>query len=358
MSLRRTLLALLCLFGLAGLATYVWQSGRMTARSRPAVAQVAAPVVVEVQPVRAQAMADEVGAVGSLVANVEVVLRPEVAGRIAALHFQEGAVVRKGTLLLELDAAVQRAELQQAQAALGLAEANARRSEELFARRFLSQGALDAARAQLESARAALALAQARLLRTQIRAPFDGMLGLREVSPGDYVKEGEALVGLADITQLKVDFRLPERYLARVQIGQRLEVGSEVLPGERYTATVDAIDPLLDAQGRSLLLRARLPNPHGRLRPGGFVQVRLILDSRPDTLVIAEEALVPAPGRQLFVYRVLEQRAQRVEVKTGVRREGQVEIVQGLNPGDLVVTAGQLKLRDGAAVQLAPAAAR
>jgi membrane fusion protein (multidrug efflux system) len=330
----------------------------MTARSRPPAAQAGAPVMVEVQPVRLQAMADEAGAVGSLVASAAVVLRPEVAGRIAAIHFREGAVVRKGALLLELDAAVQRAELQQAQAALNLAEANARRSEELFARRFVSQGALDGARSQLESARAALALAQARLDRTRIRAPFDGVLGLREVSPGDYVKEGEALVGIADIALLKVDFRLPERYLARVRIGQTLEVGSEVLPGERYTATVDAIDPQLDAQGRSLLLRARLPNPQGRLRPGGFVQVRLILDPRPEALVVAEEALVPAPGNQLFVYRVVDQRAQRVEVKTGVRREAQVEILQGLAPGDLVVTAGQLKLRDGAAVQLAaPAAA-
>lgn len=351
MKLRHTLLAFLCLLGLAGLAAHLWQSDRMAARLRPPVVQAGAPVAVELQPVRVQPMAEEATAPGSLVAAKAVVLRPEVAGRVATIHFREGATVSKGALLLELDAAVQRAELQQARAALNLAEANARRSEELSARRFVSQGALDGARSQLESARALLALAEARLARTQIRAPFDGVLGLREVDPGDYVKEGDALVGIADIATLKVDFRLPERYLGDVRIGQTVELASEVLPALRYTATVDAIDPRIDVQGRSLRLRAHLSNPMGRLRPGGFVQVRLVLDPRPDALVVAEEALVPAPGNQLFVYRVVDGRAERVEVKAGMRREAQVEIVQGLAAGDLVVTAGQLKLRDGAPVQ-------
>ncbi|MFC5768278.1 efflux RND transporter periplasmic adaptor subunit, partial [Thauera sinica] len=311
------------------------------------------PVLVEVRAVELRPLADDVTAVGSLVSNESVVLRPEVAGRISAIRFREGAAVRKGDVLVELDAAVQRAELQQAQANLKLAEANSRRAEDLFARKFVSQSSLDTARSQLEVARATSALAQARLERTQIRAPFAGVVGIRDVSPGDFVKDGDALVNIEDIATLKVDFRLPELYLERIRPGQTLEVASDVLPGETFAATVDAINPLVDAQGRAIALRAHLDNPKGRLRPGVFVRVRLILAQRTSVMVVPEEALVPAPGNVQFVYRVVDGKAQRAEVKTGVRRDAMVEIVDGLSPGALVVTAGQLKLRDGAPVEVA-----
>jgi membrane fusion protein (multidrug efflux system) len=287
-----------------------------------------------------------------------VVLRPEVAGRVAAIHFREGAPVRKDEILVELDSAVQRAELQQARANLTLAESNHRRTADLFARKFVSQSSLDTARSQLEVARAAVALAEAHLARMQIRAPFDGVVGIRNVSPGDFVQDGDDLVNLADIATLKADFRLPELYLDRIRPGQALDLTSDVLPGETFAATVYAIDPLVDAQGRAVALRARLDNPGGRLRPGMFVRVRLILAERPDVLVVPETALVPAPGDVQFVYRVADDRAERVEVRTGMRRSAMVEIVAGLAAGELVVTAGQLKLRDGAPVELvAPPAA-
>jgi len=187
-------------------------------------------------------------------------------------------------------------------------------------------------------------------------APFDGVVGIRSVSPGDYVKEGDTLVNVEDIATLKADFRLPEAYLDRVRRGQVLALASDVLPDERFAAEVDAIDPLVDAQGRSIVLRAKLANPEGRLRPGMFVRVRVMLAERPGVLVVPEEALVPAPGGAAYVYRVVDERAQRVDVKTGARRDAQVEILEGLTPGDVVVTAGQLKLRDGARVTLAAAA--
>jgi membrane fusion protein (multidrug efflux system) len=266
--------------------------------------------------------------------------------------------VRKDEILVELDSAVQRAELQQARANLTLAESNHRRTADLFARKFVSQSSLDTARSQLEVARAAVALAEAHLARMQIRAPFDGVVGIRNVSPGDFVQDGDDLVNLADIATLKADFRLPELYLDRIRPGQALDLTSDVLPGETFAATVYAIDPLVDAQGRAVALRARLDNPGGRLRPGMFVRVRLILAERPDVLVVPETALVPAPGDVQFVYRVADDRAERVEVRTGMRRSAMVEIVAGLAAGELVVTAGQLKLRDGAPVELvAPPAA-
>lgn len=358
MSFRRSVVVLSVL-GLAALGGYAWYANRAAdAKPAPVASAPAAAEAVRVETVtaRTQSFDDDVTAVGSLASNEAVVLRPEVAGRIAAIRFREGTPVNKGEVLVELDAAVQRAELRQAHASLKLAEANHRRAEDLFARKFVSQSSLDTARSELEVARAATALAQARFERMQIRAPFGGVVGIRSVSPGDYVKDGDALVNLEDIATLKVDFRLPELYLDRIRRGQVLEVSSDVLPGETIAATVDAIDPLVDSQGRSIVLRAKLDNPQGRLRPGVFVRVRLILAQRAEVLVLPEEALVPAPGGVQFVYRVVDGKAERVDVRTGARRAALVEIVAGLEAGDEVVTAGQLKLRDGAAVQVVAAA--
>lgn len=353
------------LIGLAALAAYAWHVNRApdpaTASQAAAPASgaggaggaQAAPVVVETHIVQTRALADDVSAVGSLVSNESVVLRPEVSGRIETIRFRDGETVRRGAVLVELDSAVERAELQQARANLTLAESNFRRTQDLFGRKFVSQSSLDDARAKLEVARAGLALAQARLARMQIRAPFDGVVGIRSVSPGDFVQDGDALINIEDIATLKLDFRLPELYLDRVRPGQALELSSDVLPGEVHSATVEAIDPLVDAQGRAVRLRASLRNPEMRLRPGVFARVRLILAERAAVPVVPEAALVPAPGNTQFVYRVEDGKVQRVNVTTGQRRDAMVEVVDGLAPGAVVVTAGQLKLRDGAPVKVA-----
>ncbi len=380
----RRLVLSLSLVGLAALGAYAWYANRSPAslpggaRTLAAGAQAGphaagsagakkmtggagaaqgGPVVVETHTVGVSALADDVSAVGSLVSNESVVLRPEEAGRIAAIRFRDGEAVQRGDVLIEFDAAVQRAELQQARASLTLAESNFRRSQDLFSRGFVSRSSLDNARSQLEVARAGVALAQAKLARMQIRAPFAGVVGIRSVSPGDFVKDGEAMINLEDIATLKVDFRLPELYLERVRPGQTVEIASDVLAGERFAATVEAIDPLVDAQGRAVRLRASLPNPELRLRPGVFVRVRLILAERAGVVMVPEAALVPAPGNTRFVFRIVEGRAQRVEVRTGTRRDAMVEVVEGVRAGEMVVTAGQLKLRDGVAVKVAGAPA-
>ena len=355
MSSRRSVFIALCVFALALVAAYGWYANQPRAVGTAAAPATggglaAAPVTVEVAAVERRAMAYDVSAVGSLVSNESVVLRPEIAGRIARIGFRDGEAVQGGAVLVELDSAVQRAELQQARARLTLASANSRRTEDLFARNFVSQSSRDNARAELDLARANLDLAQARLDRTVIRAPFAGVVGIRSVSPGDFVQDGDALINLEDIATLKLDFRLPELYLDRVQQGQVLELRTDVLPDEIFAARVDAIDPLVDAQGRALRLRASLANPGGRLRPGVFVRVRLVLAERPDVLVVPEAALVAAPGNAQFVYQVLEGKAQRVDVSTGMRRDAVVEIVSGLAQGAQVVSAGQLKLRDGTPV--------
>lgn len=356
MSSRRPLVLALCIVGLAGLGAYAWHANRapVSPKGSAAAAPAEAPAAigVEVEVVATQAMPDDVSAVGSLLSNEAVVLRPEVAGRISAIRFREGTAVKQGEVLVELDAAVQQAELQQAKASLSLAEADYRRSEDLFSRKFVSQSARDEAASRLEVARATTALAQARYERTRLRAPFAGVVGIRNVSVGDYVQEGAALVNLEDIKTLKVDFRLPEHYLQRIRPGQAVEVSSDALPGQSFAASVDAIDPLVDAQGRSVVMRARLANDEGRLRPGMFARVRLILRERPAVAVVSEQALMPSSGTVQYVYRVEQNVVRRVEVETGSRRGAKVEIVRGLVPGDTVVTAGHQKLRDGAVVRV------
>lgn len=306
---------------------------------------------VEAARVRIEAVADEVRAVGTLRSNESVIIRPEIAGRISAIDFDEGEPVEAGQVLVSLDDSTHQAELADARAALKLAESNFRRLDELFDRGSTSARERDEALARLESTRAALQLSQARLEKTDVIAPFAGILGLRRVSPGDYVTPGQDLVNLEDIDPIKVDFRIPERYLASLSTGQQIRVGVDAFPGRVFDGEVYAIDPQIDPAGRSIAIRARIANPDRILRPGLFARVRLVVEERPDAMVVPEQAIVPR-GAQRYVFRVVDGMAALTEVRLGQRRAGNVEVLEGLGEGDVVVTAGQLKIRDGVPVNV------
>jgi len=324
------------------------QRDRSNAPAAPAKAA-AAPAAVEVSAVEAVSLPQTITAVGSLRSDESVTLRPEVAGRITAILFKEGEPVRKGQTLVKLDAAIPAADLRQAKANLTLAEARYRRTVELAERNFLSVQAKDDARNNLEVAQAALAMAQAKLDQMDIPAPFSGIIGLRVVSMGDYVKEGADLVNLEAIDPLKVDFRVPEIYLKDIAVGQSVQVELDALPGRGQTGRVIAVNPLVDTAGRSIVIRAQVGNPGTVLRPGMFARVTLTTrDTRP-SLLIPEEAIVPQ-GTDQFVFRVEKNRVARIRVETGQRRAAKVEILKGLVAGDTVVTAGQARLREGATV--------
>lgn len=320
-----------------------------------------APVAVDVAKVEAVSLIDDVNAVGTIRSNEAVVIRPEVSGRIVKLNFGDGQPVRKGQLLIAFDSTVNQAEVRQAKAELGIARANFERTADLAKQKFISDRARDESQANVQVLEAKLALAEARLSKLEIRAPFSGIVGIRTVSVGDYVKDGADLVNLEDISSVKVDFRVPEKYADLVRRGQAIEVVVDALPGKPFHAKVDAIDPQVDSSGRSALLRGRIANPEGKLKPGMFARVRLILAERGNALVVPEESIVPQGGK-VSVWRILDGTAVRTEVKTGLRRAAKVEILQGLQLGDTVVTAGQIRLsRDGTPVRIAqeskPAAA-
>jgi membrane fusion protein (multidrug efflux system) len=276
-------------------------------------------------------------------------VRPEVSGRIARLGFTDGQRVRRGQLLVQLDDTLQLAQSKQAEAQASLARSQWQRSRELLAQGFVSQSAVDQNAAALQVAEAQVALAQAQVSRMRVLAPFDGTVGIRLVDVGDYVKDGADIVNLEDLSSVLVDFRLPERYVARMRAGQSVEATIDALPGQRFGGRVEALDSEVDANGRSVLVRARVENPGARLRPGMFARTRVVFDTREQAITVPEEALVPQGGRQ-FLFKVVEgaggqKSAHRLEARVGLRLPGRVEVLGGLVAGDTVVVAGQQRLR-------------
>lgn len=293
-----------------------------------------------------------VTAVGSLRSENAVVLRPEITGRITEINFTEGRKVTQGQTLVRLDDRVLAAQLQQAQANLSLANSQYRRAVALNKQGFISKQAQDEALSQLALQQAAVALAKAQLDKTVIQAPFDGVIGLRLVSLGDYVSPGSDLVPLESIQPLQVDFRIPEHYLAAVSVGSQISLTLDALPGQTHDGQVVAISPVVDVGGRSILLRANVPNVDEHLRPGMFARVQLRFVDQ-ESLLVPETALSPS-GESQYVFRVQDGRVQRVAVSVGLRRDAMVEILQGLDVGDQVVVSGLQKVKDGTLVHVLP----
>jgi len=310
------------------------------------------PVQVEAEKAQTMALADEVFAVGTLRANESVMIRPETSGRVVRVGFADAAQVRQGALLVELDGSVLAAQAEQTRAELALSRANHERTTDLAQRNFVSQSARDQTAASLSVQEARLRLAEAQLAKTRINAPFSGRLGLRNFSVGDFVKEGSDLVLIEDLASMKVDLKLPERFLGQLRRGLDVELTVDAFEGRSFRAVLDAIDVQVDANGRSVVARGLIANPDAALRSGMFAKARIVLRDKPQAVVIPEEAITPVGG-ELFVYRVVEGKARMTRVSSGQRRDGKVEITAGLAAGDLIITAGQLKIqRDGQDVRV------
>ncbi len=311
-------------------------------------------IAVEIMTVETTKLAQSITVVGSLRSDESVVIRPEISGRVAEILFAEGARVSKGAPLIRLDASIQRAELAQAEANLSLNKNKLDRALDLQKKGFISSQAKDEAENNYRVAQAAYDLAAAKLTKLEIKAPFSGIIGLRLISIGDYVKDGQDIVNLEGVDPLKVDLKVPEIFLKQVALKQALQITLDAFPGKTFDGQVFAINPLVDANGRSIVIRAVIRNAEARLRPGMFARVRLLFSENHDSLTVSEQALFPV-GDDQYLYRVVDGHAQRLKVDIGQRRQGQVEITQGLKAGDIVVTAGQPKLKDGALVTVVEA---
>jgi membrane fusion protein (multidrug efflux system) len=318
----------------------------------------ARPTAVEVAKVETLTLVDETQAVGSLRSSQGVMLRPEVGGRVKQIFFNDGQRVRKGQVMVQFEDQLPQAQLSQAKAELSIAEANHKRNQELVAQNFISKRSLDESGAALEVSRAKLALADATLQRLKVLAPFDGIAGLKQINVGDYLKDGADMVNVEDLDAVLLDFRLPERFQAKIRAGQKAQLTVDALPGRPFTALVQAVDPLIEANGRSVGVRGCIDNRQQQLRPGMFARVNAVFGMRENAMVIPEEAIIPQGGRTFVVKVVAGEKpdslmSERVAVKTGLRQPGKVEILEGLAAGDTVVTAGHQRLqKDGTLVRV------
>jgi len=291
-----------------------------------------------------------VTAVGSLRSDESVIVRAEQSGRITALNFKEGQPVKAGQILVQLDDSLARAELEQAKANQKLAKAKFDRAVELQQKNFISGQARDEAENAMRVADATVALAEAKLTKLVIKSPFSGTVGLRSASVGDYVKDGQDIVNLEKTDPIKVDFKVPELFQSKIGVGQALSVALDALPGKPYTGRVYAVNPQLDTARRAVVLRAQMDNHGGALKPGMFARVRLTLADTGDTVVVPEQS-VAMQGEEQIMFKVVDGRAMRTKVEVGQRRDGKVEIVEGIGGGDTIVVAGWQRLRDGAPVR-------
>lgn len=307
---------------------------------------------VKVAPVKVQTVNVEISAVGTLLAEEAVMIRPELPGRVTDIHFQEGQPVAKGARLVSLDGAEFQAQLAASDAEVTLNKRRFERAQDLYGKGFISSQALDDARGNLDKSLAQQREYQVRVAKTEIRAPFAGVAGLRLVSPGAYVSVGQDIARLENISAIKVDFRVPEIYLAKLKAGQEVGARVDAFVDERFLGRIYAIEPVVDPQTRTVLVRARIPNTNGKLRPGMFARISVPMERRENAMVVPEQAVVPR-GKDTFVFRVVDGKAALTQVQIGHRTPGEVEVVQGLKPGETVVTEGQIKLQDG--IPVAPA---
>ena len=330
--------------------------GLATLAVSQAFAQPSGPraVTVEMAEVTTSELASSVRAVGTLEAEASATLRAEVPGQILDVHFEEGQPLEKGAPLYSIEATVLEAEVNEARANAERSEAALKRADELFAKQLISGTDYDAARANYNVDVARLRSSLAKLSKTVIRAPFDGFVGIRRINIGDYATIGQQLVDVVQLDPLRVAFSVPETLLPKVQPGQPVSVSVDAYPDQTFMGEIIAVAPKTDIQGHSLEVRARLPNTDLKLRPGLFVRIDVSLGVKPDAIVIPEQAIWPL-GQDKIVYVVEDGKAFQRRVRIGERKPGAVEILDGLAAGEIIVTAGQMKLFEGASVQAAGA---
>ena len=307
------------------------------------------PVPVTTHLVQSDAFSDTLEALGTVQARESVTVTAKVSETVQRVHFESGDVVKAGAPLVTLSGEAQQASLAEAQAAASEADRLFRRQSELAEQQLIARSQLDTQRAARDAAQARVRQIRAQIADRTIRAPFSGVLGLRQVSPGSLVTPGTAIATLDDTARVYVDFPVPETQLANVGEGQRLSGSSAAYPGRRFDGVVSTVDARIDAATRAVLVRGDFPNPDRALRPGMLMQVTL---SRPEreALRVPEIAVVQV-GTDSYVYRALaDGSVERADVRIGTRRDGQAEITDGLSAGDRIVVDGTGKLRPGAKI--------
>ena len=346
----------LCLSALllAGLALAGCKKNAVPSGAGPAKGFTVQAVVIEA---KAQAVSESLSLVGTVAANEMVEIKSETDGTVEEILFTEGQQLKKGELLVKLDESKFAAAVSEAEANFKLSAANHERSKQLFSDKLISQQEFDQIAAQFQANQASLDLKRRQLRDTQIRAPFNGTMGAKQISPGQVIGKNTTLTSLVDLDPMKVEVSVPERYLSQVVLGQSMEFSVAAFPKDHFKGEVYFISPQLDSATRTALVKARVPNPDRKLKGGMFANLVLTLQLRDSAIVVPEPALV-SNGDAVTVFVVDDKGMAQVRpVKVGLRLAGKAELLSGVQAGDRVVVEGVQKLFPGASVKLAPAEA-
>jgi membrane fusion protein (multidrug efflux system) len=302
------------------------------------------PPMVEVQPAKYQNWQAEINAIGTLSANQGVTIKPEMNGRVTAVYFRSGDYVKANAALLQINPDILQAQFNSAEAKVTLSKANYERAKILFQKHVFAQADLDNSLSAYQSDLANAAEAQAQLNQTIIRAPFAGRIGLRMVNLGDYLTSGNSTVtNLQDLDPMRIDFSVPEIFLGQIAVGQTVLIHSKDFPNQMFHGTVYACDSTIDPNTRTLAIRASIPNKDYKLLPGSFVEVQL-MTGKPQNFVTVPETALGYNSDGDYVYKVLNNMAIKTKVITGQHKDNEVAILNGINKGDVIVTAGQFKI--------------
>jgi membrane fusion protein, multidrug efflux system len=308
------------------------------------------PVNVVAVAAKEQPIQEKISLVGTMAANESVEIKSEIDGAVEEINFDEGHRVKKGQLLISVDKSKLEASLAQAEANLKMAETTSKRYETLIETRAVSTQEFDQTQADLAGNKATVDLMKAQLNDAAIEAPFDGVMGARQVSLGQFIAKGASISFLINDNPMKAEFRVPERYLSRVKEKQAIELAIAAYPNEKFKGEVYFIDPQIDEMTRTALIKARVPNPDGKLRRGMFANLELIVNVREKAVVIPEIALIPQ-GEKTSVFVIdAESQAQPRPVKIGIRQAGNAEIIDGLKAGEKVIIEGFQKVGPGSKV--------
>ena len=313
--------------------------------SSPAAASAAGPREIPVNGIVLSPtyLEDKITITGSVRADEFVEIKSEVSGKIVKINFKEGTQVAKGQLLAKIKDDELQAQLKKLQYQQQLLRQTEKRQQQLLEKAAISQEEYDQALSQLNATEADIELIKAQIAKTNLRAPFAGRLGLRNISEGSYINSGEVITTLYRVDQVKIDFAVPGKYANRVKVGDRVQFRTETLDTLR-NGEVYAVEPRIDENTRTLQVRAISDNKDAKLLPGQFASIRLILNSVDNALLVPTEAVIPElGGHKVFLSRG--GKATEVRVETGLRTESKIEITQGLNPGDTVITTGILQIR-------------
>lgn len=317
------------------------------------------PTTINVALAQSEPMSRFFDAIGTVAAVNQVTISAQVSGRVTKLMFESGATVKQGDPLVQLDDASERADLANYQAQAKLAQANLTRTRTLASEKYATQASVDQQQSQLDVARAGIAKSQALIDQKLIKAPFSGELGIRQIDLGQYVGPGMAMVSLTNLSVVYVDFTLPEQARSQLVIGLPVEVSADAFPGKAFAAKISTIEPQIDPTTRAIKVRASLDNPERLLQPGMFARARVVLPPQPDVITVPETAVdYTVYGQSVFLIQEdgktddgkTKYKAVQTFITAGVRQNGKVAIVKGLNSGDMVANAGQTRIFNGAAV--------